>query len=143
MSHPSSELWISDPVLTAERRLWRGVLNQAYADAELPFEVESEDELSIEQIRAHRFLRADTPAEKEELWLVCGYAEVPFDRVVNWARKHYAPSAQQDLEKVETRDAKEVEEIVKAVTDRKAASLALSEFASPLVRSPRSSPLLQ
>ena len=137
MSYPSSSMWTSDPVLTAERRLWRGVLNQAYADAELPLGVESEDELFIEQIRARRYLRADTPGEKEELGLVCDHAEVPFDRVVKWARKHYAPSARQDLEKVQARDAKEVEEIVKAVKEREATTLALSEFPSPL------SPLLQ
>ena len=137
MSYPSSSLWTSDPVLTAERRLWRGVLNQAYADAELPVGVESEDELFIEQIRARRFLRANTPGEKEELRLVCDYAEVPFDRVVTWARKHYAPSPQRDLEKVEAEDTKEVEEIVKAVKNRNAATLALSESPSPL------SPLLQ
>jgi hypothetical protein len=132
MGYPSSSMWTSDPVLTAERRLWRGVLNQAYADAELPADVESEDELFIEQIRARRFLRADTPGEKEELRFVCDYAEVPFDRVVTWARKHYGPSAQQDLEKVEARDTKEVEEIVKAVKDREATTLALSGFPGPL-----------
>jgi hypothetical protein len=132
MSYPSSELWTSDPVLTAERRLWRGVLNQAYADAEVPVGVESEDELFIEQTCARRFLRADTPEEKEGLRLVCDYAEVPFDRVVTWARKHYAPPARQELKKVETRDAKEVEEIVKAVKDREAITFALSGFSSSL-----------
>jgi hypothetical protein len=132
MSYPSSGLWTSDPVLTAERRLWRGVLEQAYAEAELSLGVESEEELYIDQIRARRFLRADTPGEKGELRLVCDYAEVPFDRVVTWARKHYGPSARQDLEKVEARDTKEVEEIVKAVKDREAATLALSGFPGPL-----------
>lgn len=132
MSYPSSELWTSDPILTPERRLWRGVLNQAYADAELPVGVESEDDLFIEQTRARRFLRADTPGEKEELRLVCDYAEVPFDRLVRWARKHYAPPKRQDLKKVEARDAKEVEDIVKAVKDREAITFALSEFPSPL-----------
>ena len=132
MSYPSAELWTSDPILTPERRLWRGVLNQAYADAESPWGVEAEDELFIEQIRARRFLRAETPSEKEELRLVCDYAEVPFDRVVPWARKHYARPTRQDLKKVEARDAKEIEEIVVGVTDRKAAGLALSEFPSPL-----------
>src|SRR5215472_6915807 len=122
MSYPSSELWASDPVLTPERRIWRGVLEQAYVDAESSPEVEAENEdvLFIEQIRARRFLRADTPGEKEELRLVCDYAEIPFDRVVTWARRHYAPSAQRDLERVEAKDAKEVEEIVKAVNNREA-----------------------
>src|SRR5262249_34186307 len=103
-----------------ERRLWRGVLEQAYADAELPLGVESEDELFIEQIRARRFLRADTPGEEEELRLVCDYAEVPFDRMGTWARKQHTPAAQQDLAEIEARDAKEVAEIVKAVKDREA-----------------------
>ena len=136
-------VFVHEPILTAERRLWRGVLNQAYADAELPVGAESEDELFIEQIRARRFLRADTPGEKAELRLVCDYAEVPFDRVVKWARKHYAPSAQRDLKKAEARDTKEVEEIVKAVKDREATILALSEFPSSLRALPRLSPLLQ
>lgn len=130
-------VYTHEPILTPERRLWRGVLNQAYADAELPVGVESEDELFIEQIRARRFLRAETPDEKEGLRLVCDYA------LVKWARRHYPPSAQLDLAKVEAKDAKEVEEIVKAVTDRKAARLALSEFSSPLHRLPHLSPLLQ
>ena len=143
MSYPSSELWNIDPVLTAERRLWRGVLEQAYADAELSLGLESDDELFIDQIRARRFLRADTPGEKEELRLVCRYAEIPFDRVVFWARKHYALSALQDLEKVQARDAKEVEEIVETVRDRKVATLALSELPSPLLRSSHLSPRIQ
>lgn len=139
-SYPSSSLWVSDPVLTPQRKLWRGVLGQAYADAELPVAVESDDEQFIEQIRARRFLRADTPEEEEGLRLVCDYAGVPFDRVVKWARKRYARPAQQDLKKAEARDAKEVEEIVKAITKRTAATLALSELPDPL---PHLSPFLQ
>lgn len=82
-----------DPILTAERRLWRGVLEQAYADAELPLNLESEDELFIDQDRARRFLRADTPHEEEGLRLVCDFADVPFDRVVSWAKKQYPRAA--------------------------------------------------
>lgn len=128
----SQSVFVHEPVLTAERKLWRGVLNQAYADAELPIGVEPDDEVFIEQIRARRFLRADTPGEKDELRLVCDYAEVPFDRVMTWARKNYGPSTLQDLEKVEARDTKEVEEIVLSVKDREATTLALSEFLRPL-----------
>ena len=125
MSHISGGRWSKsiyarEPLRTAETRLWRSVLEQAYADAELSLEVECDDELFIDQIRARRFLRADTPGEKEELRLVCDYAEVPFDRVLTWARKHYTPAAQQDLEEIEAKDAKEVEEIVKEVKDREA-----------------------
>lgn len=125
-------IYAHEPLVTPEVRLWRGVLEQAYADADLPIGVESEEELFIEQIRARRFLRADTPGEKEELRLVCDYAEVPFDRVVTWARKHYLPPMRQDLKKVEARDTKEVEEIVKAVKDREAAALAFGTFPGPL-----------
>lgn len=131
-------IYAHEPLVTSEVRLWRGVLNQAYADAEPSPGVEAEDEdaLFIEKIRARRFLRADTPGERDELRLVCDYAEVPFDRVATWARKHYAPSALQDLEKVEARDTKEVEEIVKAVKDREAAIFALRGFPGPLPRLP-------
>ena len=142
----SKSIYAHEPWVTPEVRLWRGVLEQAYADAELLGIAEDDelfDELIIEQIRARRFLRADTPGEKEGLRLVCDYAEVPFDRVVTWARKRYAPPAQQDLKKVEARDAKEVEEIVKAVKDREATTPGLSELPSPLRPLPRLSSLLQ
>lgn len=133
-------VYTHEPILTPERRLWRGVLNQAYADAEPLLGAEPEDELFIEQIRARRFLRAETPGEKAELRLVCDYAEVPFDRVVKWARKHYATSALQGLEEVEGRDAREVEEIVEVVKDRQALTVALGQLPSPL---PPLSPLVQ
>jgi len=116
----SKSIYAHEPILTAERRLWRGVLQQAYADAELPLGADAEDELFIEQIRARRFLRADTASEAEELRLVCDYAEVPFDRVVTWARKRYKPAAQQDLQEIRAKEAREVEEIVKAVKNREA-----------------------
>jgi len=117
----SKSIYVRGPLRTAETRLWRGVLLQAYADAELPPGVEADDdELFIDQIRARRFLRADTPGEKEELQLVCDFAEVPFDRVVTWARKHYTPAVQRDLHEIEARDAREVDEIVKAVKEREA-----------------------
>jgi hypothetical protein len=89
----SKSIWVHEPILTPERKLWRGVLEQAYADAELPLGPEAEDELFIDQDRARRFLRADTPSEEEELKLVCDFADVPFDRVVLWARKHYPLAA--------------------------------------------------
>jgi hypothetical protein len=92
MSYPSSAL-TSNPILTPERKLWRGVLQQAYADAELSLGLEENDELFIDQDRARRFLRADTVHEAEELKLVCDFAEVPFDRVVLWARKRYPLAA--------------------------------------------------
>jgi len=79
--------------MTPERRLWRGVLEQAYADAELPLGVEEDDELFIDQDQARRFLRADTVSEEEELKLVCDFACIPYDRVIVWARKRYPLAA--------------------------------------------------
>ncbi len=89
----SKSMWAHEPILTAERRLWRGVLEQAYADAEFPLGPEQDDELFIDQDRARRFLRADTPYDEEELKLVCDFADVPFDRVVLWAKKRYPLAA--------------------------------------------------
>jgi hypothetical protein len=89
----SKSIYVHEPLLTPEVRLWRGVLQQAYADAELSLGLEEDDELFIDQDRARRFLRADTAQEAEELKLVCHFAEVPFDRVVLWARKRYPLAA--------------------------------------------------
>ncbi len=89
----SKSIFAHDPVITPEKKLWRGVLEQAYADTELPLGPEAEDELFIDQDRARHFLRADTPYEGEELKLVCDFADVPFDRVVLWARKRYPLAA--------------------------------------------------
>ena len=92
-SHRSASLGMNESIPTPERKLWRGVLQQAYADAELSLGLEQDDELFIDQDRARRFLRADTASEAEELKLVCDCAEVPFDRVVLWARKRYPLAA--------------------------------------------------
>jgi hypothetical protein len=89
----SKSIYAHEPIRTAERRLWRGVLEQAYADAEMVLGVDADDELFIDQDRARRFLRADTPSEEEGLKLVCDFADVPFDRVVLWAKKRYALAA--------------------------------------------------
>ncbi len=143
MSYRSSALWTSEVVLTPERKLWRGVLEQAYADAELLAGIESVDEPFTEQIRARLFLRAGTPEEKEGLRLVCDYAEVPCGRLVTWARKHYVPPTKRDLKKLKARDAREAEEIAKAILDRKAATLAPSKLRGSLVPLLHSSALLQ
>jgi hypothetical protein len=142
-SHRSASLGVNESMPTPERKLWRGVLEQAYADAEFSLGLEEDDELFSDHDRARRFLRADVASEAEELKLVCDYAEVPFDRVVMWARKRYAALTQQDFEKAEVRDAKEVEEIIKTIESRKAATLALSELPSSLLPLPPLSPLLQ
>ena len=127
-SHPPSSLWTSEPVLTPERKVWRGVLEQAYADAELPLGPEADDELVIEQDRARRFLRADIPSEEQELKLVCDLAHVPFDRVVLWARKHYP---------LDMKEVNEVEE-VKEIKDRKG----IAAYCCPSVPLPPLFPLL-
>jgi hypothetical protein len=89
----SKSIWAHEPILTPERKLWRAVLQLACAEAELPLGLEEDDELFIEQDRARRFLRADTPYEEEGLRLVCDFAEIPFDRMVLWARKRYPLAA--------------------------------------------------
>lgn len=73
---------------TAENRLWRAVLEQAYEDAELAQFQDGTDPGA--RAKARRYLRADIDTEAEHLRLVCEFAEVPFDRVVNFARKRYA-----------------------------------------------------
>ena len=76
-----------------ERRLWRAVLEQAYQDAEgIAIEVGSAL-APIECERAQRYLRADSAYEKEDLSLVCDFANVPADRVYAWARQRYPAAA--------------------------------------------------
>ena len=77
-----------EPILTPEQKLWRAVLGQAYADAEMPPASASKFELQ-QQIRARKFLRAANTLEAAGLRAICGFADVPFDRVVLWARKRY------------------------------------------------------
>jgi hypothetical protein len=72
-----------------ERRLWRAVLEQAYEDAELQAIGGETGSETFESVRARRYLRADSLFEDENLKLVCGFANVPADRVVLWARQHY------------------------------------------------------
>src|SRR5207248_11605783 len=97
MSHISGGRWSKsiyarEPLRTAETRLWRGVLEQAYADAELSLEVECDDDLCSVQIRARRFRRADTPGEKPGSRLVCGYDGVSIELALTGSTKHYTPS---------------------------------------------------
>ena len=88
---------LHDPLLTPENRLWRAVLEQAYADAESGCDSAdtSEDEAddfgdgSPERIRARCYLRGDNKQDAASLVMVCGFAEVPADRVLNWARRNY------------------------------------------------------
>ena len=77
-----------EPILTAENKLWRAVLEQALDDAELTECPEIAWEPAL-RIQARRYLRADEPAQALSLKLVCEFAEVPADRVILWARRRY------------------------------------------------------
>lgn len=87
----NNAIWINEPVLTPERMLWRAVLGQAYADAQLPLLADGAEPL--ERTWARSFLRADEPLEKAVLKRICDLADVPCDRVVLWARKQYSVAA--------------------------------------------------
>jgi len=80
---------LHDPLLTPENRLWRAVLEQAYADAESLADFVSDDDGSPEQIRARQYLRGDNKQEAVALNMVCSFAEIPADRVLTWARRNY------------------------------------------------------
>jgi hypothetical protein len=93
---------LHDPLLTPENRLWRAVLEQAYADAESGGDSGDESESDCgdvvdgppERIRARCYLRGDNKQDAASLVMVCGFAEVPADRVLHWARRNYPrPSA--------------------------------------------------
>jgi hypothetical protein len=93
---------MEETLITSDRKLWRAVLEQAFADAELPacppgaagegtyFE-------PVERKQARRFLRADSPHEQANLELVCDFADVPADRVIPWARRRYPTDRPGDL----------------------------------------------
>jgi hypothetical protein len=84
---------MEETLITSDRRLWRAVLEQAFADAELPtcsFAAAGEGESfePVERKQARRFLRADSPHEQANLELVCEFADIGADQVL--ARKpHY------------------------------------------------------
>lgn len=86
-----ASIWAHQPILTPERKLWRAVLGQAYADAELPLSpVGSEP---AKRLCARIFLRADSSQEEAALGLICDFADVPADRVILWARRRYPLAA--------------------------------------------------
>lgn len=74
-----------EPVLTRERKLWRAVLTLAYEEAEMPADCGS----PAERAKARAYLRAQSQFEAADLALVCGFAELPMDRLVSWARRRY------------------------------------------------------
>jgi hypothetical protein len=83
---------MEETLITSERKLWRAVLEQAYADAELTAG-EGTDFEPVERKLARRFLRADSPFEQANLELVCDFADIPADRVIPWARGRYPIAA--------------------------------------------------
>jgi hypothetical protein len=78
-------------IIPPEIRLWRAVLGQAYADAELPPLSNARE--AVQRVKARSFLRADTAPDREALEDVCDSANVPLDRIVNWARTQYPAAA--------------------------------------------------
>jgi hypothetical protein len=89
---------MEETLITSDRRLWRAVLEQAFADAELPacsLAAAGEGEIfePVERKQARRFLRADSPHEQANLEPVCEFADIPADRVIPWARSRYPIAA--------------------------------------------------
>jgi hypothetical protein len=85
---------MEETLITSDRKLWRAVLEQAFADAELPAcspdaARGGENFEPVERKQARRFLRADSPHEQANLELVCEFADITADRVIPWARRRY------------------------------------------------------
>ena len=84
-------MYVRDWIVSPEVRLWRAVLEQARTDAEL--ELFADGSEPFERVCARKLLRADSRDEEEILRIVCGFAEIPADRVVLWARRQYPIAA--------------------------------------------------
>jgi hypothetical protein len=80
-------------MLTAENKLWRAVLGQAYDDAEMWADCPESVPSPADRQKARRYLRAESPYEATSLTIVCQYADVPADRIVLWARRRYKLAA--------------------------------------------------
>jgi hypothetical protein len=89
----SKSIWAHEPILTPERKVWRAVLGQAYADAEISTVANGDGVESSECAKARRYLRADSLHEAADLKLVCDFADVPADRLILWAQKQYPAAA--------------------------------------------------
>ncbi len=77
-------------MVDAERNLWRAVLGQAYQDAEMtPIDDETFPEPVVAS-RARSYLRADSASDGANLAIVCGFAGIPADRLILWARQRFA-----------------------------------------------------
>lgn len=119
-SRTRASLWAHEPILTPERNLWRAVLEQAYADAELPLSQDGSE--PVERSLARRLLRADSSHEAQNLDVVCEFADVPADRIILWARRRY-PVEESHEKTLESRS--RVVVTVADQADREAASLSL------------------
>lgn len=97
----SKSIWAHEPIITPELKVWRAVLEQAYQDAELSAGLLVGSPESSECTKARRYLRADSRHEAASLKLVCDFADVPADRVILWARRHY--TVEQVFENAEER----------------------------------------
>jgi hypothetical protein len=88
-SRTATAMCAQEPALIPERKLWRAVLGQACEDAETP--VTQGEKVSQRKARlcARAYLRADISKEAAEMKLVCDFADIPFDRVMLWARQQY------------------------------------------------------
>jgi hypothetical protein len=89
----SKSIWAHEPILTAERKVWRAVLGQAIEDAEMTAMDGEIGPEPLESSLARQYLRADNFQEAEHLKLVCDFADVPADRVILWARQRYPLAA--------------------------------------------------
>jgi hypothetical protein len=76
-------------MVTPEQKLWRAVLEQAYADAEDAVD-DGFDFVPPWRKGAREFLRAGSRQDATDLEFVCAGAEIPMDRVAAWARQHYS-----------------------------------------------------
>jgi len=105
-------IFAHEPILTVESRLWRAVLEQAFADAEVAPNCGDIAFEPFESAAARQYLRADNPKEAEHLLIVCDFASIPADRLILWARRRYPLVPVTDLDEVsEVREVKEIEEV--------------------------------
>ena len=76
-----------------ERKLWRAVLGQAYEDAEMSPVGDGTTPEPLDTSRARCYLRADSAFDGCNLGIVCGFAGIPADRLILWARQRFAQAA--------------------------------------------------
>ena len=72
-SRTPAPIWVHEPIITPELKVWRAVLEQAYQDAELSGYPEADSAESSECTKARRYLRADS---LHEVTQVAGVASI-------------------------------------------------------------------